>query len=253
MTCTDSVPAVPTDRAVNRPPVLACPQVCERVHLGLNWIHRDRFERILDALAAAGWTFLDLDHYLAALRGTEKPSRGILLSFDHAGPEFLELVAPLLLAREIPAVIFVPTASVGRVSGKGLGPLRTRHRQLGWQQLKELSRWGIRAQPVGHHYLDLRGVSLEIAYGELIRSRREIERRLGQEALALAYPYGSVDLQLTDLAARAGFLVGFGSGKWPTEAGVLNLSRVRLRATDRPATLEARLVRPVRRSQSSGD
>ena len=184
----------------------------------------------------------------SAAEGLRREERGVLLSFDHAGPEFLEEVVPALLVREIPCVLFVPTASVGRISGKGLGPLRTRHRQMGWQQLRALARRGVRTQPAGHHLLDLRSVSPEVAFGELIRSRREIERRLQQEARALVYPFGSVDLQMSDLARRAGFTLGFGNGKWRRESGLLNLSRMRLRATDRPTAVSRHLERALARS-----
>jgi len=253
MTWTDPVHAVSTDRAMMYPAVLACPMVSTRPRLGRNWILRTQLERILDLLTDSGWVFLDLDGFMAAVEEPPIEPRRLLLTFDHCGPEFLEHAAPVVTAREIPSVLFVPTASVGRVSGKGLGPLRTRSRQLGWEQLRELSGRGVRTQPAGHHPLDLRNVSPEIAYGELIRSRREIERRLQQEASAFAYPYGSVDLQVADLAARAGFTLGFGNGKWPREAGLLNLSRVGLHATDRPSSVGARLGRAQRKAEGSRD
>ncbi len=212
---------------------IACPRVSEHPRLALSWISRSRFESILDGLLERGVRFLDLDDFR---RQVEDPSAeasgGILLTFEDADENFLHRVAPLLHEREIPAVLFVATASVGHVEGRSFGPFRRETPQLSWSQLRKLRAWGIRTQSAGHHVLDLRSVPPEVAFGDLIRSRRELERRLSEEAVALSYPHRAVDEEIADLARRAGFALAFGGGEGKLSDPLMDLPRMALRPSD---------------------
>jgi len=96
---------------------------------------------------------------------------------------------------------------------------------------------GIRTQSAGHRHLDLRSVPPEVAFGDLIRSRRELERRLSEEAIALCYPHRSVDEEVADLAHRAGFELAFGPAAGRVSDPLFDLARVALKTTDSPSAL----------------
>src|SRR4051794_27581664 len=72
------------------------------------------FTAQLDSLAARGWEFVDLDAVLAALAGERQlPRRAALVTFDDAYTDLLEVAAPLLAERGIPAVVFAVAGHLG--------------------------------------------------------------------------------------------------------------------------------------------
>ncbi len=197
---------------------------------------------ILDGLEAAGHRFLDLDEYRAAVEGLREAPDGLLLTFDHGEVEFLESTLPILRQRGIPSVLFLAIASVGRVTSRGFGPLRQQHRQLSWSQLRRLIGAGVRVQSAGFESVGLGRMTLEVEYGDLIRSRRELERRLQEVAVALKYPEPAIDERMADLARRAGFVMAFGSAKDGVVEPLFSLGRISLRRTDSAKSVLSRIA-----------
>ncbi len=106
------------------------------------------FTAQLDALRARGWTFVDLDHLLAALAGERRlPPRALLLTFDDCYADLIE-AAPLLAGRGSPAVAFAVADRVGAANdwdeARGAGTRSL----LGADALRSLPDYGIE---VGAH------------------------------------------------------------------------------------------------------
>src|ERR1700710_2894074 len=75
------------------------------------------FAAQVDSLAGHGWEFVDLGAVLAWLAGEgELPRRAVLVSFDDAYTDLLEVAAPLLAEREIKAVVFAVAGHLGGVN-----------------------------------------------------------------------------------------------------------------------------------------
>jgi len=220
-------------RPLKKPIVIACPRVLSHAGLGSSCISASCLERILDDLLASRRRFLDLDEFRAAVEGLSEAPGGLLLSFDHDGMDFLDSTLPILRERNIPSVLFLPIASVGRVTSRGFGPLRHQTRHLTWSQLRSLMRAGVRVQSAGFEAVGLQSVTPEVEFGDLIRSRRELERRLHEEAIALRYPEPVTDERMADLARRAGFSLAFGMVKGGGKVDPLfALPRIPLRRGD---------------------
>ncbi len=219
-------------RPSNIPIVIACPRVLEHTGLASSCISASCLEKILDDLLAAGRRFLDLDQFRAAAEGLNDAPDGLLLSFDHDGVDFLDSTLPILQERKIPSVLFLPIALVGRVTSRGFGPLRQQTRHLSWSQLRSVMRAGVRVQSAGFEAVGLHQVTPEVEFGDLIRSRRELERRLHEEAVALRYPEPFSDERMADLARRAGFSLAFGTVKGGKVDPLFALQRVPLRRGD---------------------
>ena len=230
--------------------VLVVPRVVLRSPLGLGGLARSRLESLLDRLLADGYRFATFDRYWEAAQngGGTSDERTLILSFDGATVEFAELVLPVLERRAIPSVLFCTTGKVGRRE-RTAGLIRIRREQdhLGWGELKHLIARGVSVQSRGHTLADLRRFPPEIAFGDLLRSRRELEHRLDHEAMAVAYPLAAVDDSIEELAARAGFGLGFVSGKGRGDSR-LRRPRIPLRPTDSPE----RLLRRIKRARERG-
>ena len=72
------------------------------------------FEEQLDTLIGSGWSFVDLDAALAALAGEEAlPRKALLLTFDDAYADLLEVACPIMAERGLPGVVFAVASKLG--------------------------------------------------------------------------------------------------------------------------------------------
>lgn len=77
---------------------------------------------------------------------------------------------------------------------------------------------------------------------ELVGSRRAIARRFGVKPAFFCYPYGRHDARVDAAVQRAGYLAAMTENEgYATAATPFALSRVRVQASDTPASLIARL------------
>lgn len=196
------------------------------------------FVRQMDWLRVHGFRFVGVDDILADRAGKRMlPDKAVLITFDDGYRTMYEHAWPILKAWSIPAVIAV----VGRwqedagsvdFDGKAIG----RDRILSWDALREMHDSGL--VEIGSHSFDLhRGVEGdpqgnlqpaattrrwlaerkayedEPAYrkrveADLVRSRDVIHRRIGRTPRVIAWPYGSYNATLSELAAKHGMQLG---------------------------------------------
>ena len=68
----------------------------------------------LDDLVRHGWSFVDLEALLRALRGEQRlPGRAVLVTFDDAYADLLSAAIPVIAERRIPAVAFAVSGRIG--------------------------------------------------------------------------------------------------------------------------------------------
>ena len=101
--------------------------------------------------------------------------------------------------------VVLESARVGQLRRAGL---REREAVPPWSSVRDLVRRGGDVASGGHHGVSLRALEPEVIYGELLRSRCEIERRVGRPPRALRYPFGAVSPEIAHVAERAGFEFG---------------------------------------------
>jgi peptidoglycan/xylan/chitin deacetylase (PgdA/CDA1 family) len=150
------------------------------------------FAAQLDLLAAQGYrTILLAD----IARGSFGP-HDVVLTFDDGFDDARTVVLPALQKRGMRGTFFVVTSFVGRPGF------------LDWPSVEALRDAGME---IGSHTVDhLRLTPLapgEVRF-ELLRSKRILERHLGNEVLSLAYPFNSVSPEVMGLAAEAGYRIG---------------------------------------------
>jgi peptidoglycan/xylan/chitin deacetylase (PgdA/CDA1 family) len=124
----------------------------------------------------------------------------VVVTIDDGLRDFHENVLPVLVRYEIPALLYLAT---GLVDGEAQ-PSATAD-ALSWSQLRESVSTGLIG--VGSHthgHVDLSKASVEIADGEMRRSKDLIEDRLGISCRHFAYPWG-VSAPPAERAARRHF------------------------------------------------
>jgi peptidoglycan/xylan/chitin deacetylase (PgdA/CDA1 family) len=139
--------------------------------------------------------------------------RAMAVTFDDAYVSTLDAGLPILERLGVPATVFVPTDSANAGSpmawselGQWVGTEHERElRCMSWDQLRKLVE---RGWEVGSHtcsHARLTEIGEERALGELRRSREACEEQLQRPCASLAYPFGSYDSSVMELAAAAGY------------------------------------------------
>jgi peptidoglycan/xylan/chitin deacetylase (PgdA/CDA1 family) len=203
------------------------------------------FAAQLDTLAAYGWAFVDLDAVLAALAGEGAlPRRAVLVSFDDAYTDLLEVAAPLLAERGIKAVVFAVAGHLGGVNDwdhhKGGASLNL----LDPAGLSQLPGHGIE---VGAHTLTHRPLP-EVPPGELDGELTGAADRIAATGVprprAFSYPYGRWSPELAAVVREAGYEVAFTTAWGDPRPGedLFCVPRVEIHASDTPRKLRLKLA-----------
>lgn len=178
----------------------------------------------LSLLSAEGWHVIDKTTMLRGLSEPEiLPDRVAVLTFDDGYRSMREVAQPLLKQFGCPAVLFVPTAFVGRLNEFDLGnepdePI------CDWDDLRALSasRVAIQSHGVSHrHFSELDEDEL---VREIVESKASLESRLGETVELFSFPYGDDGLTPSttrEVLSRAGYraacLYGGGVQALPAE------------------------------------
>lgn len=198
--------------ALAAPPFILPALAYHHVHpdIGGPWsVPPDVFARHLDWIAEHGGT-VSLDAAVAAFdRGEESPA-GVVITFDDGFASFAEYAAPLLAERGLTAVNFLITEYIG---GWDEWATHARHRSdhLQWDQIRSLRDRGFEFGSHSEHHHALVKFERERIKRELHGSADTLERELSQPARYLAYPYGSFDDIVLEVAEKR-YRFGFASG-----------------------------------------
>ncbi len=154
-------------------------------------------------LQKLGATPISPDWLLAHLRtGVPLPKNPVLLSFDDGYGGHYDHVYPLLKKYGYPAVFSI---YVKKMDGK------TARSSLTWEQLQELAKNPLItiASHSVNHPRDLRELSDDQLFQEVIDSKRILEQRLGIPITYFTYPEGKLDARVKQWAIAAGYQMAF--------------------------------------------
>jgi peptidoglycan/xylan/chitin deacetylase (PgdA/CDA1 family) len=194
------------------------------------WVGERKFGQEMTALYRAGYHAITLAAAVRAWRrGGPLPRRPVIISFDDGYRSDLTHARPTLLRLGWPGVLNLALQNVER--GGITAPEVRRLIAAGWE---------IASHTLTHP--DLTTLSTATLRHELVDSRAEIRRRFGQPAAFFCYPYGRYDARVIAAVRAAGYRaattedVGLGVAR-----DLYVLKRVRVSASDTPASLLARL------------
>jgi peptidoglycan/xylan/chitin deacetylase (PgdA/CDA1 family) len=208
--------------------------------LGRYCVPPARFAEQLDRLARAGWSFVDLDAVLAALRGERAlPRRAVLVTFDDAYVDLLKVACPILEERGIPAVAFAVAGQLGGRNEWDCEKGATELALLDAEGLKELAARGVE---VGGHTVSHPSLP-EVPAGDLGDEVAGCADRLEAAGLprprAFSYPYGQWNEEVAAAVAAAGYDVAFTTDRGLVSAGIdpYSVPRLAVHAGDSPLKL----------------
>ncbi|WP_170960040.1 glycosyltransferase [Rhizobium phaseoli] len=173
---------------------------------------------------------------LANLLRSGKPIQGrpVMLTFDDAYLDFRTNAFPILAENDFSADVFVVTDKVGGRSDWDCAygePAAL----MAWPDMQELQQKGI---SFGSHlasHTPASAMENDALLAEALRSRHELESRLGSPVVSIALPYGATDFRAPGILCLAGYTIGF-TTRAATAAfsdNVFGLPRLEVRG-DRP-------------------
>ncbi len=148
------------------------------------------FAAQMAAIAEAGVPVITLDDLLAAQAGTAALApRSVILTFDDGFQDFADTAWPVMAKHGFRPIVYLPTAFVGRAEGwRGIAdPPRA---LMGWGTIRALAQEGVAFGSHTVHHPDLNAMAPAEVEAELVRSRAEIEDRIGRPCGHFAPPYG---------------------------------------------------------------
>jgi peptidoglycan/xylan/chitin deacetylase (PgdA/CDA1 family) len=174
-------------------------------------VHPADFARQMTWLDRRGYsTVTQRELFEALMCGRPLPPRPIMITFDDGYRDNFFKASPVLYRLGMRATAYVVT---GRISGRDPSFLT-------WPLLRALEARGIE---IGSHtvaHRDMTSLSDARMLGDLVTSRRTLERGLGHAVPWLAYPFGSYDARVERIARRAGYLLAV-----TTRAGTVHSAR----------------------------
>jgi peptidoglycan/xylan/chitin deacetylase (PgdA/CDA1 family) len=215
-------------------------------------VPRARFAAQLDALRAAGWTFVDADAVIAALLGDRAlPPRAVLITFDDAYVDFETEALPELASRRIPAVVFALAGSLGGTNDWDREPGSLAVRLMDGEQLRRVAAAGVE---IGSHAYCHRRMD-ELRAPDLAHETGGSAAALASLGLPrprlFAYPYGSWSPAAAEAVREAGYQLAFTvtEGYADRTDGLYALPRVMVLRGYRPLMLRLKLLSVRRGSE----
>ncbi len=160
---------------------------------GINDISPARFRDQIELALQLGYRFVPASS-VAHGHGSDND---LAITFDDGMMSVVTSAAPILASKGVPWTMFI-------VSGWTDG----RHRFgkdviMGWPEVESLVASGVEIGSHSVSHPDFGAVSAELALGELVDSRRQIEDRIGRPVTSFAIPLGQSKNWTADAAAMA--------------------------------------------------
>lgn len=177
---------------------------CKRgMYPGLS-ITPGHFSAQMHWLADNGYTPIASADWLAWCdAGTPLPAKPVLITFDDAYADLVKHALPVLARHSFHAVIFVPTAYVGK---SNVWDQDNGRPALDLMSRDEIKAWTQRGVEFGAHsrtHPEMDHIRAGAVQEEVEGSRKDLEEICGAPVVAFAYPYGSYNSEVREIVARS--------------------------------------------------
>lgn len=187
--------------ANDRVPILLYHNITDSydIHQKLVNITPDALRAHLEAIKNAGYNTITYKDFYQAVVGIKNlPENPILITFDDGYLSNYQYAFPLLKELNMNATIFIVTGSVGNY--------KLDHPHFNWDEAREMDNSGfVDIQSHTHSHRDFHTLTPYETLYEVRMSKYLIEKNLGKNVSAIAYPYGFDNEYSQDIIKSAGF------------------------------------------------
>src|SRR4051794_34743734 len=175
----------------------------------------DHFNQAMKYLHDNGYNTLSADEYVSIMDGhATAPAKPVLLTFDDATPDFVTTALPVLKQYNMKSVLFVVSSWIGGGYSMSLAQLQSLVNEPSvslenHSKTHDTAVWGNGA--AGNS-----SMTTEQATDEIGTANTYLKALTGKDPVLLAYPYGSFNQAVKDVAKNNGikyaFKVGYPNG-----------------------------------------
>lgn len=214
------------------------------------------FERQMAWLRRLGFNAVRTSDWTAfCATGKPLPRRPVLITFDDAYEDVATYALPVLEHYRIPAVIYVPTAMVGKSNAWDEGNAFPKRRLMSEEQIRHWAARGVEFGGHGRRHVDLTTLSPAELEREVAGCQEDLTRLLGTRAPSFAYPFGAQNQAVREVTARHfDNAVGISEGRNGRGQDRMDLRRTYVLPTDLGVDFVARAAlghSPLRRLQAA--
>lgn len=164
------------------------------------------FTRQMDWLARVGYVPITLESLLGARAdGGGLPARPVIITFDDGFEDCFRHAVPVLAEHGFTATFYLVAGLMGQRSRWLLQERGFEFPLMSWTQARELERCGLNCGSHTMSHPHLPELSADECRQELVCSRETLEDQLGHAVQHLAYPFGSRNTAVKNIAAEAGY------------------------------------------------
>ncbi|AFY46890.1 putative xylanase/chitin deacetylase [Nostoc sp. PCC 7524] len=142
------------------------------------------------------------------------PKNAILVTVDDGYRSVYLKALPIFKQFSIPAVAFITTSNINSSGNHYKANSETIEPYLTWKEVEALAEAGVTIGSHARTHRSLGKMSLDEAYQEAIMSREAIEKNLGMQVTAFAYPFGTLadfNKSTTQILKESGYKLAFTS------------------------------------------
>ena len=133
------------------------------------------------------------------------PERPVIITFDDGFADFYTDALPALKMYDFVATLYVTTGYVNSTSRWLRSERETRRPMLTWDQLKEISDYGVECGGHTHTHPQLDMLTQTEARYEIVQCKKILEEQLGQSVTSISYPFGYYTAATRQLVREAGY------------------------------------------------
>jgi peptidoglycan/xylan/chitin deacetylase (PgdA/CDA1 family) len=160
------------------------------------------FEAQMGHLAQNGYTTVSIDQIAAALRGESRlPPCPVAITFDDGYASQYANALPILREHGFRASFNLVLRYVGMSKAF-----------IGWEQVEALAAADMSIGSHTYDHAELTTLSDAQLDRQVVRSKNELEDRLGVSISTFVYPYGSYNARVMRAVEEAGYTAAFGIG-----------------------------------------
>jgi peptidoglycan/xylan/chitin deacetylase (PgdA/CDA1 family) len=137
--------------------------------------------------------------------GSSLPERPVVITFDDGFADFFTEAFPVIQQYGFTATLYVATGFINGTSRLLQHEEEKPRLMLTWDQLSEISKYGIECGGHSHYHRQLDILPDAVAYDEIVRCKRLLEDHLGHDILSFAYPHGYHSAATKRLVSKAGY------------------------------------------------
>ncbi|HEU5102194.1 MAG TPA: polysaccharide deacetylase family protein [Roseiflexaceae bacterium] len=157
-------------------------------------------------LMLARYVPITFDRLLAWRAGQGRlPERAVIITFDDGFQGCDDYAVPTLLSRGFTAVFYIVAGLAGRTSRWLIAERGVEFPLMDWATIRRLEATGFQCGAHTMSHPRLPELPMLACRQELEASKRLLEDQLGHEVRDMAYPFGSFDERVRELAAEAGY------------------------------------------------